>query len=80
MKKLNIYDVKILLKKVADALDDDHILHGEFEWYSQANFTIASEYYGELKLFLTRILILDKISVPYEKELKKLLKQLKRIW
>ena len=31
MKKLNIYDVKILLKKVADALDDDHILHGEFE-------------------------------------------------
>ena len=74
MKKLNIYDVKILLKKVADALD------GEFEWYSQANFTIASEYYGELKLFLTRILIVDKISVPYEKELKKLLKQLKRIW
>ena len=72
MKKLNIYDVKILLKKVADALDDDHIL--------QANFTIASEYYGELKLFLTRILIVDKISVPYEKELKKLLKQLKRIW
>ena len=55
-------------------------MHGEFEWYSQANFTIASEYYGELKLFLTRILILDKISVPYEKELKKLLKQLKRIW
>ena len=80
MKKLNIYDVKILLKKVADALDEGHILHGEFEWYSQANFTIASEYYGELKLFLTRILILDKISVPYEKELKKLLKQLKRIW
>lgn len=76
----SIQDVKNLLKAVSNSIEKSDPLHQQFKWYSEANFSVASEYYGELKLFLTRILIVDKISVPYEKELKKLLKQLKRIW
>lgn len=80
MKKIDIYDVKMLLKKVSNSLEDDNALREEFQWYSQANFTIASEYYGELKLFLTKVLIIEQVQVPYIKELKRLLKQLNKIW
>lgn len=56
-------------------------LYQKFEWYSEANFTVASEYYGELKLFLIKVLKSEEGSyLPYRKELQQLLKFLKRIW
>ena len=77
----SIQDVKNLLKAVRKKKKKNNPLHQKFEWYSEANFTVASEYYGELKLFLIKVLKSEKGSyLPYRKELQQLLKFLKRIW
>ncbi len=47
----SIKDVKSLLKAVSNSIEKNNPLYQKFEWYSEANFTVASEYYGELKLF-----------------------------
>ena len=77
----SIQDVKSLLKAVSNSIEKSDPLHQQFKWYSEANFTVASEYYGELKLFLIKVLKSEEGSyLPYRKELQQLLKFLKRIW
>ena len=77
----SIKDVKSLLKAVSNSIEKNNPLYQKFEWYSEANFTVASEYYGELKLFLIKVLKSEEGSyLPYRKELQQLLKFLKRIW
>lgn len=67
----NTVDVKALINMILNVIDKSNEFYNDFKWYSNVNYTTTTEYYGELRVFLKKII--DLKAVPaYEEEIQEL--------
>lgn len=70
-------DIKNLMKTIITEIDQTNPLYKDFIWFSSVNYTTTTEYYGELKIFLSHIL--SEGNVPcHQEELTSLLATLEK--
>ena len=66
MEFKNLRDAKILMSNLARLVGDTNKYYKDFVWYSNINYTTISEYQGELKLFLYKIIVQNDIPTMNE--------------
>lgn len=71
MRYKNVDDVKQKMKNMFDSIETSNEFYDEFKWFSKINYTTTTEYYGELRIFLMKVLEY-KWSLDDEKELREL--------
>ncbi|WP_312105502.1 hypothetical protein [Pygmaiobacter massiliensis] len=71
MQYRNTNDIKHKIKDILDSIDTSNDYYGEFKWFSKVNYTTTTEYYGELRIFLLKV-IQDERFVDYKSELQEL--------
>ena len=68
---INTNDVKLLINMILDKIDKNNEFYNDFKWFSKVNYTTTTEYYGELRIFLKKILDL-KVTPAYKNEVQEL--------
>ena len=69
-------DIKEFMQKVRDIVGDSSQLYKDLDWFSSINYTTRTEYLGELKIFLEKI-IDDKEVSDHKNELCDLIRIIK---
>ena len=75
----NISDIKIFMKKMCDSIGSDNRYYDDLLWYSKANYTMSTEYYGCVRQFVEAI-IDEPEFIQYKNELRRLLKPLDKMF
>ena len=68
MKYQSAKDINRVMRRIANSIGPSNIYYDGFKWFSKANYTTSSEFFGELREFLLQV-IHDKSMMPYHKEL-----------
>lgn len=71
MQYKNANDVKRKMNSVLDSLDKSNNFYEDFKWFSKVNYTTITEYYGELRVFLSKVLQ-DEKFIYYRNDLQEL--------
>ncbi len=66
MEFKDLRDAKILMSNLARLVGDTNKYYKDFVWFSNINYTTISEYQGELKLFLYKIIVQNDIPAMNE--------------
>ena len=61
MKFSHIEDVKRYMKFLRDSSQKGSKWFGDFTWFSSNNYTTTSEYFGELAIFVEKLLADDEL-------------------
>lgn len=75
----NITDVKKLMNMISNVLDKTNEYYDDFKWFSNVNYTTTTEYYGELRNFLKKIIQSKNVPV-LEEEIQELYNALNQIF
>jgi len=59
----DISDVKELINKILSVIDNTNEFYDDFKWFSSVNYTTTTEYYGELREFIKKIIDLNRLPV-----------------
>ena len=73
-----IEDIKFLINKILECIDKTDVYYNDLNWFSEVNYTTTTEYFGELKIFINKIINYPKFSEFYL-DLKQLLNSLEEV-
>lgn len=62
----DLRDAKMLMSQLANNVDKSNKYYEDFVWFSNINYTTCSEYHGELKVFVQKLI--EENRVPAMKE------------
>ena len=68
MKFNQIEDVKSYMKFLKNSSQEGSRWYRDLEWFSSNNYTTTSEYFGELVIFIEKILV-DEVFREHKSEL-----------
>ena len=71
MRFQNITDIKMEMEDIMNAIGSSNTYYKDFKWFSKVNYTTTTEYYGELREFLLKV-IEDENFVSFHENLKEL--------
>lgn len=71
MQYKSVNDVKQKINSVLNSLDKSNNFYEDFKWFSKVNYTTTTEYYGELRAFLSKVLQ-DEKFMDYKNDLQEL--------
>jgi hypothetical protein len=72
-------EVKSLINSILNNINKDNLYYNDLKWFSNVNYTTTSEYYGELKIFLEKI-VDEATFMAWRDSLSDLLQAIKNIF
>lgn len=71
MKFQSITDIKLMMENIMVSIGSSNTYYNDFKWFSKVNYTTTTEYYGELREFLFKV-IKDNTLISFHEDLKEL--------
>lgn len=79
MKFESVSDIKNFINIICNSTECNNKYYDDLIWYSKANYTMSTEYYGDIKIFVEKI-IAEPTFAQYKDDLKQLLTQLNKLF
>lgn len=64
-------DIKMMMENIMNSISSSSAYYNDFKWFSKVNYTTTTEYYGELREFLYKV-IKDNELIFFHEDLKEL--------